>query len=103
MPSYYVYILTNRNNNVMYIGMTNNLERRTWEHKLKIIPGFTQKYNVMKLVYFEECSNPDSAIAREKQLKRWRREKKNWLVKQMNPEWKDLCEDPSTSLGMTIA
>jgi putative endonuclease len=103
MLSYYVYILTNWNDNVMYIGITNNLERRAWEHKLKVISGFTQKYNVMKLVYFEEYADPESAILREKQLKRWRREKKNWLVNQINPEWKDLCEDPSTTLGMTIA
>lgn len=95
MCNYYVYILTNWTNTVMYIGITNNLERRAWEHKLKLLPGFTQKYNVMKLVYFEEYSDAETAILREKQLKRWRREKKDRLVKSLNPDWKDLSEDPS--------
>jgi putative endonuclease len=89
----------------MYIGVTNNLERRSWEHTLKIIPGFTQKYNVTKLVYFEETTDIIAAISREKQLKNWRREKKNILVERMNPSWKDLSlpgvEDPSAALGMT--
>ena len=75
MGSYYVYILTNWNNHVMYIGVTNNLQRRIYEHKEKLIDGFTSKYNVNKLVYYEETTDIKSAIAREKQLKGWRRSK----------------------------
>ncbi len=89
---YYVYLLTNWNNKVMYVGMTNNLERRLFEHKTKIVDGFTKKYNVNKLVYFEETSDVHVAIAREKEIKKWRREKKNNLVISMNPQWKDLSE-----------
>jgi putative endonuclease len=87
---YYVYILTNWNNNVMYIGMTNDLEIRVHEHKNKLIDGFTKKYNVNKLVYFEHTNDVNSAISREKEIKKWRRGKKNDLVITMNPEWKDL-------------
>jgi len=76
----------------MYIGVTNNLERRVYEHKTKMVPGFTEKYNVDKLVYFEETSDVRAAIAREKEIKKWRREKKNNLVVAVNPEWKDLSE-----------
>ncbi len=90
MLIYYVYILTSPNNRVMYIGVTNNLERRVWEHKSKAVSGFTQKYNVTKLVYFEECSDIMSAIAREKQIKGWLRKKKDALVEVTNPEWKDI-------------
>jgi putative endonuclease len=89
---YYVYLLTNQNNKVMYIGVTNNLERRVYEHKMKLVPGFTEKYNVNKLVYFEETSDVRAAIAREKEIKKWRREKKNNLVIAANPEWRDLSE-----------
>ncbi len=88
--NYYIYLLTNWNNKVMYVGMTNNLERRVYEHKQKLIKGFTSKYNIHKLVYFEQFSNAQDAIAREKQIKKWRREKKNNLVMTLNPEWKDL-------------
>lgn len=72
------------------MGVTNNLERRLYEHKNKLIEGFTEKYNVNKLVYFEETQDVNSAIAREKEIKKWRREKKNKLVNHMNPNWKDL-------------
>ena len=82
--------MTNNNNNVMYVGMTNDLERRVSEHKSKLIKGFTEKYNVTKLVYFEETGDVTAAIAREKEIKKWRREKKNALVVNMNPDWKDL-------------
>lgn len=103
--NYYVYILTNWTDEVMYVGMTNNLERRLVEHREKKVKGFTQKYNLTKLVYYEHCHDVNSAIAREKQLKNWSRKKKNTLVETMNPEWADLAkgwfEDPSTSLGMT--
>jgi len=89
---YYVYLLTNKSDKVMYVGVTNNLQRRTYEHKTKVIAGFTKKYNVSKLVYFEETNDARSAIAREKEIKRWRREKKNHLVAAANPEWKDLSD-----------
>jgi len=91
--TYYVYILTNARGNVMYVGVTNNLERRIVEHRNGSIPGFTQKYAVHKLVYYEECGNIDDAIAREKQLKGWRRAKKDALVQRVNPEWCDLASD----------
>ena len=74
----------------MYVGVTNNLERRLYEHKAKMVPGFTEKYNVNKLVYFEETPDVRTAIAREKEIKKWRREKKTNLVIADNPEWKDL-------------
>jgi len=74
----------------MYPGVTNNLERRLYEHKNKLVKGFTEKYNVNKLVYFEETKDVTAAIAREKEIKKWRREKKNQLVNRMNPNWKDL-------------
>ena len=91
--NYYVYILTNFNNKVMYIGVTNNLERRLYEHKNGIFDGFTKKYNVKKLVYFEETNNIIEAIQREKELKKWRREKKNLLVEMQNKEWKDISDN----------
>ena len=87
---YYVYILTNKNNNVLYIGVTNDIVRRVSEHKAKLVDGFTKKYNVDKLVYLEETDSVESAIIREKQLKKWRREKKNALVESANPTWEEL-------------
>ena len=74
----------------MYLGVTNNLERRLYEHKNKLVKGFTEKYNVNKLVYFEKTQDVTAAIAREKEIKKWRREKKNQLVNRMNSNWKDL-------------
>ncbi|HDR16265.1 MAG TPA: GIY-YIG nuclease family protein [Desulfobacteraceae bacterium] len=91
--SYYVYLLTNRNNGVMYVGVTNNLIRRIDEHRNKVVKGFTEKFNAYKLVYFEETSDIGSALAREKEIKKWRREKKNELVHSVNPEWKDLWSE----------
>lgn len=88
---YFVYLLTNWNDKVMYVGMTNDLPRRVHEHKTKAVKGFTEKYNVHKLVYFEETSDVHAAIAREKEIKKWRREKKNALVIQSNPTWRDLA------------
>ncbi|MBE6040269.1 MAG: GIY-YIG nuclease family protein [Clostridiales bacterium] len=93
MKEYYVYILTNKFNNVMYIGVTNDLVRRVYEHKNKLVEGFTSKYNVDKLVYYEQTSSVEAAIEREKQLKGWKRDKKNALVESFNPEWKDLSAD----------
>jgi putative endonuclease len=87
---YFVYIVTNKSNTVLYIGVTNNLERRVFEHKNKMINGFTKKYNLTKLVYFEETSDVRSAIEREKQLKNWHRDWKIKLITNFNPEWKDL-------------
>jgi len=87
---YYVYILTNKNNKVMYIGFTNNIQRRVKEHKEALIDGFTKKYNVNKLVYFEKYKDVHQAIKREKQLKSLLRIKKNALVESMNPTWEDL-------------
>ena len=87
---YYVYIFTNKNNAVMYVGMTNNLERRLFEHNNKLIDGFTKRYKIYKLVYFEESNLVDVVLNREKEIKKWRREKKNKLVETMNPNWDDL-------------
>ena len=92
MKNYYVYLLTNWNNKVMYVGMTNNLERRLYEHKNKLVNGFTKKYNINKLVYFEETSDVNAALSREKEIKKWRREKKDSLVLTANSEWEDLSE-----------
>jgi putative endonuclease len=85
-------MLTNRNNRVLYVGVTNDLRRRVFEHKSKLVKGFTQKYNVTRLVYFEETRDVVSALEREKEIKGWRREKKNNLVGAVNPNWKDLSE-----------
>jgi putative endonuclease len=90
MKNYYIYILTNKNNKVLYVGVKNNLTRRIWEHKSKLVEGFTKKYNVDKLVYFESFDSPSDAIKREKQLKAGSRKKKVELINKLNPEWKDL-------------
>ena len=89
---YYVYILSNWDDSVLYIGVTSNLLRRLYEHKNGLVDGFTKKYNVHKLVYFESTTDAYSSIEREKQLKKWRREKKNHLIAMQNPQWKDLSE-----------
>ncbi len=91
-------MLTNRNNKVLYTGITNDLERRIFEHKNKLIYGFTAKYNLTKLVYFEEFSNINDAITSEKKIKGWLRQKKNKLIESLNPSWDDLTSnfrDPS--------
>lgn len=91
---YYVYILASATNYTLYIGVTGDLLRRVYEHKNHLAPeGFTSKYNVHKLVYFEQTSDVRAALEREKQLKGWRRSKKNALIESMNPEWKDLYPD----------
>jgi len=87
---YYVYILTNTHHNVLYTGVTNDLERRCYEHKQKKIKGFTQKYNVDKLIYFERFDSIDSAIAREKQIKGFSKEKKLALINKVNNDSKEL-------------
>ena len=87
----YVYFLTNKNNKVLYVGVTSDLERRLWEHKHHMTHNsFTAKYNCCKLVYFEHTSSIRAAIAREKQIKNWKREWKNELVEKENPKWIDL-------------
>lgn len=88
--SYYVYILTNKSNRVLYTGMTNNIKRRLYEHKNKLVEGFTAKYNVNKLVYVEEFNTSIEAITAEKVIKGWVRIKKIKLVESKNPDWKDL-------------
>jgi len=90
MNDYYVYILTNQYHNVLYIGVTNNIQRRVYEHKTGAMEGFTKRYNVHKLVYVEHCHDVNDAIKREKQLKKWRREKMNALIESVNPEWKEI-------------
>ena len=92
MRKYYVYILTSPTG-TLYVGMTNDLKRRIYQHKQKLIDGFTQKYNITRLAYFEETTDVNAAIQREKEIKGWRRSKKISLVKSMNPTWKDLAED----------
>ena len=89
---YYVYILANKGNTVLYTGVTNDLLRRAYEHREKLIDGFTQKYNVSKLVYYEIFDDPTNAISREKQIKAGPRRKKVDLVNSMNGEWTDLFE-----------
>ena len=97
---YYVYILTNTHNNVLYTGVTNDLERRCYEHKQKKIKGFTQKYNVDKLIYYERFDSIDSAIAREKQIKGFSREKKLALIIKVNKEWKELSHTGSFKIRL---
>jgi len=95
--SYYVYIATNFHNTVLYTGITNNLERRMYEHANKITYGFTSRYNVNKLIWYEEFPNPEEAIAAEKKIKGWRRDKKIILIKKSNPNFVDcLLQDPSS-------
>ena len=91
--TYYVYLLTNIKNNVLYTGITNNLKRRVYEHKHDLVEGFTKKYRVHKLVHYEEVNDVNAAISIEKEIKAWRREKKNALIEKENPEWKDLTQD----------
>jgi putative endonuclease len=92
MKQYYVYIMTNRSQ-TLYTGVTNNLQRRMYEHKHHLVAGFTSKYHITHLVYFEETSDVNAAIAREKQIKGWLRAKKIALIESMNPEWRDLSEE----------
>jgi putative endonuclease len=106
MKSYYVYILASKKNGTFYIGVTNDLIRRVYEHKNNIIDGFTNKYNVHSLVYYEQCEDVESAIFQEKWLKKWNRKWKLELIEKENPQWKDLYEDLTDAgfpikLGMT--
>lgn len=91
--SYYVYILTSKRNGTLYIGVTNDLSRRVWQHKEGLLPGFTKKYGVKMLVHYEEYYDIRDAIAREKVLKNWSRLWKLRIIEEKNPEWRDLYED----------
>lgn len=91
--TYFVYILVSQRNGTLYIGVTNNLSRRVWEHKEKQVKGFTKKYSIDKLVFFEEYEDVNNAIAREKQLKKWNRAWKIELIGKNNPDWEDLYYD----------
>jgi putative endonuclease len=90
MKSFYVYILASKKNGTIYIGITSDLIKRVYEHKNNLVEGFTEKYNVHTLVYYEECSDIYEAIKREKQLKKWNRKWKIDLIEKLNPEWEDL-------------
>ncbi|MFC1937334.1 GIY-YIG nuclease family protein [Chloroflexota bacterium] len=89
---YYIYIMTNQTNRVLYTGVTNDLKRRVYEHRHKLVEGFTKKYNIGKLVYYEACGDIESSILREKQIKGGPRQKKIQLVNSINEEWCDLYE-----------
>lgn len=98
MRTYWVYILTS-NTGTIYVGVTNNLERRVYEHKSKLVPGFTSKYNITRLVYFSEFSHIDQAIEFEKRIKKWSRVKKIGLIREFNPLFTDLAESADLSQG----
>ena len=108
MKTFYVYMMTNKSRVVLYTGITNSLEVRVWQHRNRTIDGFTKKYHIDRLVYYETYDDPRDAISREKEIKGWRRSKKNGLVETINPKWTDLSSmlfqpmgDPSHPLGMT--
>ena len=90
---YYIYMMTNKTNTTLYAGITGSLTKRVWQHKNKVADGFTSKYNITKLVYYEIAEEPMVAIAREKAIKNLVRRKKNQLINQINPEWKDLYDE----------
>jgi len=90
--AYYVYILASRRDGAIYVGITNDLARRVYEHRIKAVPGFTAKYNITQLVWFEVYDDPISAISRERELKRWKRAWKIQLIEKDNPNWNDVYE-----------
>ncbi|MDP2705739.1 MAG: GIY-YIG nuclease family protein [bacterium] len=96
---YFVYIATNKNDTVLYTGITNNIQRRMYEHSHKAHLGFTAKYNVNKLLWYEVFSSPTEAIVAEKKIKGWRREKKLKLIEDFNPDFKNLLRDSSTDVS----
>ena len=106
---FYMYIMQSASRRALYIGMTNNLHKRVWQHKNHTFEGFSDDYNAVRLVYWESFDDVRNAINREKQLKRWRREKKQWLIERFNPQWRDLAADwyetqgPSTALPIRKA
>jgi putative endonuclease len=91
--SFCIYILASKRNGTLYIGVTSDLIKRVWQHKMSVVSGFTQKYNVKTLVYYEQHNNAESAIYREKQLKKWKRDWKVKLIEESNPTWRDLYND----------
>ena len=91
--TYYVYILASKPYGTLYIGVTNDLMKRVYEHKNDFVEGFTKKYGVHQLVYYEQCDDVSGAIQREKQLKKWKRRWKIELIEKLNPYWKDLCDE----------
>ena len=93
MKTYYVYILASKRNGTLYCGVTNDLFRRVYEHKNDFVEGFTKKYKVHKLVWYEGCGSVESALNREKQIKEWHRQWKLELIEEKNPEWNDLYEE----------
>lgn len=93
MTRWYVYILASRRNGTLYVGMTNDLLRRVWEHKQELVDSFTKKYHVHSLVWYEAAESPAAAIQREKQLKHWRRAWKLSLIEEGNPTWRDLFDE----------
>ena len=102
MRACYVYIVTNRNHAVLYIGVTSDLEGRIWEHRAQLMESFTKRYQCKKLIYYEDYPDPRSAIDRERQLKGWRREKKIALINEMNPRWVDLFEEITADFDMSM-
>ncbi len=92
MADYYVYILSNISR-TLYVGFTSNLEKRMYEHRMKLADGFTKRYNITMLVYFEHGNDREGALTRERQIKAWRRSKKVDLIESVNPEWRDLSKD----------
>ena len=92
-PRFFIYILANQRRGVLYVGVTNNLPRRVWEHKTKVVPGFTRAYGVIRLVYFEEHASILEARERERALKRRRRAWKFKLIEELNPDWRDLADE----------
>jgi putative endonuclease len=93
MKNYYVYLLANQRNGTLYTGLTSDLVKRIWEHKNKVVDGFTAKYDVTNLVYYEVCNDINVAIERENKIKRWRRQWKLALIEKQNPSWVDLYEE----------
>jgi putative endonuclease len=91
--SFFVYILASRRNGTLYVGMTDNLPRRVWEHRTDAVPGFTSKYGVKILVWYELHESRESAFARERRLKKWNRAWKLQLIEQLNPDWRDLFDE----------
>jgi putative endonuclease len=100
---FYVYIVQSASRRALYIGVTNNLHRRVWQHRTYASEGFSNKYNAVRLVYWESFDDIRSAIDREKQLKRWHREKKIWLIERLNPNWRDIAADWYDAQGPSAA
>jgi putative endonuclease len=103
MSNYYVYILSNKKNGLLYTGVTNNLVRRIYEHKNNLIPGFTKKYNLRCLVYYELQNDINFAIVREKNIKKWNRDWKVEMIELKNPNWKDLYEEIIMLMGSPLS